>query len=367
MIKAIKTKIYPTKTQKEYFNKCFGIRRFAWNWGVENWKTCKTFQNLDKTWNHSEMKDAKPYLYEVNSMVKQMAFKQLAIAFKMNKKNPRKYGKPNFIKKKKSQNSFSMNMKTHNTIMFIGKWINLNTTRKLGRFNFKCAEDLSFLNEYRIAEWTISEKCGSYYISIIYERTNHTEIEQPHNKIGIDAGMKTMLTSFNGEDFSEINLPKKILHLEDEISYLNRKLAKKKLNSIRFKELKKRISKLYEKIANIKKDLICKIANHIAKTYKIVNFESYDFESVKVNKNARRKLYRLSPYMLKEVIRLKCIEYGSTFNEIEGKPTTQTCSSCGHRYLKEEKLTLTDRIFKCNKCNLEIGRDKNSAINIYNL
>ena len=76
MIKAFKTKIYPTKKQRIYFNKCFGIRRFAWNWGLENWENYKSWTRLDRAWNHDEnLKLNKPYLYQVNSMIKNMAFK----------------------------------------------------------------------------------------------------------------------------------------------------------------------------------------------------------------------------------------------------------------------------------------------------
>ena len=34
--KGFKTKIYPNKEQIEYFNECFGISRFAYNWYLEN-------------------------------------------------------------------------------------------------------------------------------------------------------------------------------------------------------------------------------------------------------------------------------------------------------------------------------------------
>ena len=37
MIKAFKTRIYPTKNQKEIFEQAFGIRRFVWNWGLNNY------------------------------------------------------------------------------------------------------------------------------------------------------------------------------------------------------------------------------------------------------------------------------------------------------------------------------------------
>ena len=54
IIRAFKTKIYPTKKQRIYFNKCFGIRRFAWNWGLENWENYKSWTRLDRVWNHDE-------------------------------------------------------------------------------------------------------------------------------------------------------------------------------------------------------------------------------------------------------------------------------------------------------------------------
>lgn len=367
-IVAIKTKIYPTKKQKQYFNRCFGIRRFAWNWGLENWDTYKSWTKLDKAWNHSEMKETKPYLYEVNSMIKNMAFKELAKVFERVFKEPSKCGKPKFKSKKKDVNRFSMFAKNKLALVPNGKWLHMTTTRSFGRIKFKSAEDLSFLNNHRIAEWTISERYGDYFISIIYERTNHkVDVKQSKEKIGIDAGMKTMITSFDGENFSESNLPKKIKSLEDRIDYISKKISKKKYNSIRWKRLNKIRNKIYLKISNIKKDFLDKLVNHICKTYKQINFESYNFNLVNANKRSRRKLYRLSPYMLQSKLENKSKEYGNNFNLISGEPTTQTCSCCGHRYIKEEKLTLKDRVFKCSSCGFEIGRDKNSAINIFNL
>jgi len=50
-----------------------------------------------------------------------------------------------------------------------------------------------------------------------------------------------------------------------------------------------------------------------------------------------------------------------------GTPTTQTCSCCGNILKNEFKLTLKDRLYKCDKCGLELDRDINSSRNIRNL
>ena len=162
-------------------------------------------------------------------------------------------GRPQFKSKKKDSNRFSMFMKNYNTIMFQGRRINLNATKKLGRFNIKCAENLDFLNQkgIRIAEWTISEKNGNYYISIIYERTNHKyEKEIIADKIGMDGGLKTMFVAYNGSKVINIDVPNKLKAIEVEIDYLNSKLAKKEYGSIRYNLLRKKINKLYEKYRN---------------------------------------------------------------------------------------------------------------------
>ena len=45
-------------------------------------------------------------------------------------------------------------------------------------------------------------------------------------------------------------------------------------------------------------------------------------------------------------------------------PSSKTCSGCGK--IKQD-LKLSDRIYKCNHCGLELDRDHNAAKNIYTL
>ena len=42
-------------------------------------------------------------------------------------------------------------------------------------------------------------------------------------------------------------------------------------------------------------------------------------------------------------------------------PSSQLCSNCGY---KKVDLKLSDRIYKCDNCGLEINRDYNASINL---
>lgn len=46
------------------------------------------------------------------------------------------------------------------------------------------------------------------------------------------------------------------------------------------------------------------------------------------------------------------------------EPSTQTCSSCGHRKTGDAKLALSQRIYRCDICDLELDRDLNAAMNL---
>ena len=45
------------------------------------------------------------------------------------------------------------------------------------------------------------------------------------------------------------------------------------------------------------------------------------------------------------------------------KPTSKTCSSCGHR----QNISLDKRVFECEDCGLKIDRDLNASLNIKKL
>jgi putative transposase len=42
-------------------------------------------------------------------------------------------------------------------------------------------------------------------------------------------------------------------------------------------------------------------------------------------------------------------------------PSSKTCSSC---HSKKGELSLSERVFRCESCGLEIDRDENAALNI---
>jgi len=64
-------------------------------------------------------------------------------------------------------------------------------------------------------------------------------------------------------------------------------------------------------------------------------------------------------------IEYKCDLYGSELIIADRWfASSKTCSGCG---VKKEKLTLAERVFKCDSCGLEIDRDLNASTNLEHL
>ena len=64
------------------------------------------------------------------------------------------------------------------------------------------------------------------------------------------------------------------------------------------------------------------------------------------------------------MLKYKAESTGITVREVEPMYTSQECSDCGYRLTEEERLSLSERTFRCPKCGLEIDRDINASINI---
>ncbi len=88
-------------------------------------------------------------------------------------------------------------------------------------------------------------------------------------------------------------------------------------------------------------------------------------ESEKGSKLVRRKVNKYLQYIsLSEFFRIlewKGELYGREIIRVDPKDSSRTCSNCG--YVNHE-LKLSDRVFKCPVCGMNMDRDLNASINI---
>lgn len=422
--KAYKFRIYPTESQKEYFDQCFRASNFIYNfflaeqkeiddvlimYGLTNKKERAEYKTKNNLWFQkysasslltSFSKTKFQFLQEVDSTMRSVTLDNLDRAFKNIKKTGA--GFPKFKSKYKNKSftgGFVYNGKVAPQNFSIKtiekkKWcqITIPNSKKAGsiktvihRENFK----LLYTNKelLKLLFYTISlSPQGEYYISILVEEeapdVEKKEITE-ETAIGIDRGVVRPITTSNDQDFQNELFASRfdILKKEKEkLDHLQRILAKKRRknpnwkNSNKYKKLKNKLSKIHGKISNKRENLQHNITKQLVEKDGINTFVLEDLKmknmtkrSAKGKSNRKRHLSRVmldvGMYSIETKLIYKATWKGKNVEKVDAKYTSQKCSDCGHI----NKLSRVSQAkFVCTECGSEHNADKNAARNIKN-
>ena len=281
----------------------------------------------------------------------------------------KKKDKPNFRKKSDAKNSFTLHKKNGSTFKYSNNILTVSKMQfKLNpkKLRFKLdAEDIKLIN--------ISKNTYGWYINITREIPDSAlTLPKTNKSVGIDWGVKYFASDSDGDQvkFKDLVDIKNYEFLYNKLKFMQSKLSKKRINSKdyrkskRYNKLKEKIRHLHEKLTNIRKDFL----HHVSKYY-VTNYDNIVIEDLKPrNMLKNHKLARVISqsmfYTWKLLLTYKCNFYGKTLHLVDPKYTSQTCSCCGNQL--QSKLSLSNRLFKCEDCDNIIDRDLNAAINILN-
>ena len=185
------------------------------------------------------------------------------------------------------------------------------------------------------------------------------EIERPIEKpietmIGIDVGLTDLLALSNGE---MIKPPKFLRESELKLGKEQRRLAKKKLRSNNRKDQRIIVAKVHQKIRNQRKDFAHKTARNLVKRFDLIAFEDLQIRNMMQNHHLAKSIMDAGWYQLQRLTASKAEEAGKQVKLCIANGTSQTCHVCGNK----QKMTLRDRIFRCNQCGNIENRDTNAA------
>ena len=194
------------------------------------------------------------------------------------------------------------------------------------------------------------------------KQLNNTIDEPKHEFIGVDPGVRTFLTGVSKDHSLEIGLGlsnriNKILKVID-------KIHKSKLTKSRKRKAE---DKRYVKISNLIDDLQWKSIEYLTDNYKTILIGNMSTKSIvkngqsnKLNKMTKRIALLMKLYVYRGRLKYKCFLKNCKYKMINERYTTQICSFCG--YVKKD--IGSNKIYNCNKCQVTIDRDLNSARNI---
>lgn len=353
MHKAFKYRIYPNKSQKVLLSKTFGCIRVIWNANVES------FNSYDKDSNpkpkiiiKSDLIIDKPWLNEISAAAIQQKirdFQEITNQF-FSKTRKKKIGRPSFKKKSGNQSYRLPNQK-------FSLKDNKIRLEKIGWV--KISIDRNIPDNSKMLSCTISMNCcGQYFVSILVDVVIPNK-GKTGKSVGIDLGLKSFATLSDGVVIDNIKF---FREKQSEIAKIQRHLSRKNKGSNRHRKNKIKIARLYNKIANKRNNFLHNVTTSLVNNYDVICIEDLNVSGMLSNHKLAKAISDTSFSMFRSMLEYKCNWYGKELVVIDRfYPSLKTCSKCGW---KKEDLTLSDRVFKCENCGIEIDRDLNAAINI---
>ena len=367
MYKSYRFRFYPNKKQLELINKTFGSSRYVYNYYLDKMKNkgyVSASTNIkDYT---SILRYNTPFLQEVDSIVLTKSIFNLDDDYKKlfnktggypkhkSKNNRNSYNIPSTYKKYKDKEYCNIELDLTNRQIKLPKlkWVKIRGYRNTNNINGK------------IKNATISrEPNGKYYVSILYEMYDKVPIIKPRTIVGIDLGIKKLLTLSDGTVYDN---NKYIDKYTKRIKRKQRELSRKEKGSKNYYKCKKELAIFHSKLANARKFYTHKITKDITDEYDIITCEKLKTKEMIIKGKDSRLSSKINDATFSEIIRqfqYKAKYKGKYFYQINTYyPSSQICSRCDNQDKRYKDLTR--REYKCTKCNQEIDRDLNASINI---
>ncbi len=362
--KAYKFRLYPNEYQKELINKTIGCTRFIYNYMLGEKKDNINLFNFDLIKQIPSLTIKYPFLKEVDSCALRCALFDLDNGFKkyFNKKG----GYPKF-KAKGVKDSYRTNYIKNKYKDKIYENIKLDlvnkiiTLPKLKEIKIRGYRHLRKING-RILNATISKVANKYYVSVCVEEELNVKEVIPSSVVGIDVGIKSLVTTSDGKTYGNPNYLNKY---EKRIKRLQRDLSRKIKNSNNYYKTKMKLEETYRKLKNARIKTNEEIVSKIVNDYDIIISEDLSIKNMieEAKKYLRKSITNSTMGDIIRRLKYKCTWLGKKYYQVNRYyASSQICSRCSHKDIKMKDLQ--KRKYKCSNCGLEIDRDINASINI---
>lgn len=307
----------------------------------------KTISGYDMQAYLPKLKKQYPWLKEVNAAAMQIVCHNLGKSYKLFLK--KKGGYPKF-KKKNDRNSFSC----FDNAQLLDRHIKLP---KLGLIKYRGGDcPIS-----KIGKFTISKLAGKYYASISIETPEkECELLEPDNILGLDLGLKDIVTTSTGDVFKALKFTKEY---QRKLRLAQKTLSRRKKGSRRRLKARLAVATIHRKISNSRKDFNHKLSRILVSKAENQGFavESLNIKGMMANRKLAKSIADAGWSQFLIFLKYKSMTVGKPVLEV-GRffPSSKTCSVCG---ITNKNLTLSQREWVC-ECGANHHRDINAAINI---
>jgi putative transposase len=197
---------------------------------------------------------------------------------------------------------------------------------------------------------------GKWYVSFSVE-CEPERLEPVATQVGIDVGLKSFATLSNGE---EISNPRFFRKEEKALAKVQRKHSKLAKGTPERRRHRKVVARVHERIRFRRDNFTHQESRQIVDRYGVICVEDLHVNRMVHNHCLAKSIHDASWSGFFDKLFTKAEEAGRRAIKVNPAYTSQDCSRCHHRQV----MPLSERVYHCPCCLLEIDRDVNAAMNI---
>jgi putative transposase len=361
---AYRFELSPNEDQRKALAQHIGAARFAYNWGLEialkaleEGRRLPSAPELHKAWNAWKRENA-PWWTEVSKCAPQEAFRDLEKALKNWKAKRARL--PRFKRKKSLDDNKA---RLTGTIKVFPRQVQL---LRIGLVKTKERTDklvgLIQAKKVRILSATISREADRFYVSLTCEverpDPKPKEVRGEDDVVGVDLGLSSFAALSDG---TKIDPPKPLAKRLRLLKRRSKQLSRKQKGSNNSKKAALRLARLHRKIKNLRRNFLHRLTTWLARTKPAIVVEDLNVRGLSRGWLSR-SVADVGWGTFLRMLEYKAKWYGATLIVAPRSfPSTRLCSRCGHLH---GEIPLSQRVFHCEACGLEMDRDLNAAINL---
>ena len=211
--------------------------------------------------------------------------------------------------------------------------------------------------EGTIKTLAFTRRADAWYLIVACDLGDPSPAPHAGPAVGVDVGLATFATFSTGEQIAN---PRFFRSDEQALARAQRRMAKHAKGTPERQYQKRIVRRIYERIANRRKDFAHKLSRRLATTFAIIVFEDLSITRMVKHHRLAKSIADAAWAQLISYTQYKAEGAGAVCLQIDPRGTSQRCSACGTVVKKD----LSIRVHQCPACGLEIDRDLNAALNI---
>ncbi|WP_422396820.1 RNA-guided endonuclease InsQ/TnpB family protein [Thermus thermophilus] len=209
---------------------------------------------------------------------------------------------------------------------------------------------------------TVSREADRFYVSLTCEverpDPKPKEVRGERDVVGLDLGLSAFAVLSDG---TRIAAPRPLAKKLRLLKRRSKQLSRKEKGSNNGKKAALRLTRLHRKVKNLRLDFLHKLTTWLAKTKPVIVVEDLNVKGL-FRGQLSRSVADVGWGAFRRILAYKAEWYGATLIVAPRSfPSTRLCSRCGHL---QGRMPLSQRVFRCEACGLEVDRDLNASVNL---